>query len=85
MSDNRNWSEFQKITASVFWNKIIAAVKSGGRFAGNLFGDKDEWSNIGDMTFKAEEQVFDLFKRLQIEYFNEIYTDGPTAINTIKR
>lgn len=69
----------------VFWNKIITAIKSGGRFAGNLFGDKDEWSGINDMTFKTQEQVFDLFKELQIEYFNEIYADGPTAISTTKK
>jgi tellurite methyltransferase len=69
----------------LFWNRIIAAIKSGGRFGGNLFGDKDEWSNINDMTFKSKEQVLDLFKEFQIEYFNEICSDGPTATNTIKR
>lgn len=69
----------------MFWSKIIASIKSGGRFAGNLFGDKDEWSDTKDMTFKTKEQVFDLFRGFQIEYFNEIYADGPTAVNTTKR
>jgi len=67
-------------------NRIVNAIKDGGRFAGNFFGKKDEWVHVRrDMTFITKEQIFCLFKGLEFEYFNEIYVDKPTLFNKEKR
>ena len=63
----------------VFWRKILTAIKSGGRFAGNFFGVRDSWANKPDMTFHTEEQVRKLIEIFEIEYFHEMDEDGNSA------
>ena len=63
----------------VFWGKILTAIKSGGRFAGNFFGVRDSWANKPDMTFHTEEQIRKLIEIFQIEYFHEMDEDGNSA------
>ena len=63
----------------VFWGKIMTAIKSGGRFAGNFFGVRDSWANKPDMTFHTEEQVRKLIEIFEIEYFHEMDEDGNSA------
>jgi len=64
-----------------FWNKIVNAISKNGRFAGNFFGDKDNWSHIGDMTFKSDKQIYNLFKDFEIEYYDEVHEKGQTILN----
>lgn len=61
------------------WGKITNALKSGGRFAGQFFGDRDSWVNEPDMTFHTEEQVCTMLAGLEIEYFHEQDEDGEAA------
>ena len=63
-----------------FWGKIVSAIKPGGRFAGNLFGVKDEWAYMTDATFIEKEQIDDLFKDFEIEHFREQYSEGPSVL-----
>jgi tellurite methyltransferase len=58
------------------WQKIVDAIKPGGRFAGQFFGVRDSWANEPDMTFHTEEQVREMFKNFQIESFHEQDEDG---------
>ena len=62
------------------WSKITAAIKPGGRFAGNLFGVKDEWVYMQDATFLTREQVEDLLKDFEIEYLSEMNQIGPSVL-----
>jgi len=59
-----------------FWNKIINAIKPGGRFAGQFFGVNDTWAYRKDMTFHTREQVHMLFDDFEIESFHEQDEDG---------
>jgi len=59
-----------------FWAKIVNAIKSGGRLAGQLFGVRDSWANEPDMTFHTEEQVRKMLENFEIEYFREMDEDG---------
>ena len=59
-----------------FWKKIVAAIKPGGRFAGQLFGINDSWADNPDMTFQTTGQVHELFKDFEIESFQEQDEDG---------
>lgn len=70
-----------------FWNNIVRAIKSGGRFAGHLFGEQDGWKNfINNITLKTKSEIIDLFKNFDIEYFDELCEDRPSVnVGGIKR
>jgi len=54
-----------------FWKKIVAAIKPGGRFAGQLFGVNDSWAHNKDMTFQTTKEARALFSDFEIESFQE--------------
>lgn len=62
-----------------FWQRVAAAVKPGGRFAGQFFGVRDEWANEPAMTFLTEEQVRALFSEFEIEFFHEKDRQGKSV------
>ena len=51
------------------WKRILASLRSGGRFAGDFFGPRHAWASRGDMNFHTEEQVRELCSSLDVEYF----------------
>ena len=54
------------------WGDLLAAIRPGGRFAGQLFGDRDTWATTkGDMTFFEVDAARALFDGMQIESFDE--------------
>lgn len=61
------------------WKNITEAVKPGGRFSGNFFGDKDDWTKFEDMTFHTKDEVRNMFEFFEIEYFHERDEDGESA------
>jgi tellurite methyltransferase len=44
------------------WENIVEHMAVGGRFAGHLFGDKDDWAVNPNYTFHTHEQMLALFK-----------------------
>ncbi len=58
------------------WEQINVSLGIKGRFAGNLFGEHDEWTKYSNMTFHTKEQVHNLFKEFEIEFFYEYNGDG---------
>jgi len=67
-----------------FWAKIVNAIRPGGRFSGNLFGEKDEWIYMQDVTFITIDHIDELFKGFEIEYFKEQYSEGPSVLTPTK-
>jgi len=63
-----------------FWDRITGAIRPGGRFAGNLFGVKDEWNYMPDVTFITRERFDRLFKDFEIEHFREQFSEGPSVL-----
>jgi tellurite methyltransferase len=53
------------------WSKITAALKPGGRFAGDFFGNRHAWAGRPGMTTHSIEQVKALTGSLTLEYFIE--------------
>lgn len=43
------------------WQNIVDHLAVGGRFSGQFFGDKDEWSSDPSLTFLCHEQMLQLF------------------------
>lgn len=60
----------------MLWEKIVEAVKPGGRFAGQFFGVRDSWAVNTDMTFHTEDQVLALLENFETESFHEMDEDG---------
>ena len=66
------------------WSRIVASLRPGGRFCGQLFGDRDGWSGEEDMTFLARESLEELLDGLDVERLDEVEEDGRTAIGNAK-
>lgn len=67
-----------------FWAEIVAALKPGGRFSGQLFGDQDSWASDGRITHLTREQVEQLLQPFTVEYFEEENHPGKTALGELK-
>ena len=66
------------------WERIVSSLRSGGRFSGHLFGDRDEWSNEDDMTFQTRAGAEALLSGFEVELFDEIEEDSETAVGEPK-
>ncbi|HVL38508.1 MAG TPA: class I SAM-dependent methyltransferase [Fimbriimonadaceae bacterium] len=66
-----------------FWQKLVAAMRPGGVFAGQFLGVNDEWRDRGYSTFTSAE-VRRLLAGLETLYYEEVERDGETALGTPK-
>lgn len=66
------------------WERIVASLPAGGRFSGQLFGDRDEWVGDGEMTFHARSEVERLLEPFVLERLSEVDEDGKTALGEPK-
>lgn len=96
MEDAR-WPEAQLVTSSFalpfcppdrfggLWERIVASLPPGGRFCGQLFGERDEWApGSGELTFLARSEVERLLERFVLERLSEVDEDGHTALGEPK-
>jgi membrane dipeptidase len=65
------------------WRRIVAALPPGGRFAGQLFGERDDWAGTG-VTTLTRERVRELLAPFEVERLDEIDADGKTAVGAEK-
>ncbi|OKH39100.1 SAM-dependent methyltransferase [[Phormidium ambiguum] IAM M-71] len=68
----------------VFWQKIVAALRVGGRFCGHLIGDRDSWTAYPQMNCFTRQQVIDLLASLETEWLEEEEHPGKTALGVEK-
>ncbi len=67
------------------WERIYGSLERGGRFAGQLFGDQDDWASTGaspwkgQITFQTRGEVEELVEAFVVELFDELEEDGSTA------
>lgn len=66
------------------WNKIVSAIRSGGRFAGQFFGDSDTWASLPNRTHHSREEVLRLLEGFQIEMMREEEKDDPPDVRNPK-
>ena len=66
------------------WRRIRRSLVPGGRFSGQLFGDRDGWAGERDVTFHAPADAERLFDGLELERFEEVEVDGQTAVGDPK-
>ncbi|MEE3718282.1 class I SAM-dependent methyltransferase [Tumidithrix elongata RA019] len=54
------------------WKKITASLRHGGRFCGQLFGDRDSWATVyPNMTHYSRAQVEPLLQPFDVKHFEE--------------
>jgi SAM-dependent methyltransferase len=77
------------------WERIVASLRPGGRFCGQLFGDRDEWASRPPdafaglasppaITFHTRAEVDALLRDFEVDYLREIDEDGQTAVGDRK-
>jgi SAM-dependent methyltransferase len=58
------------------WERIRAAVRPGGRFSGELLGDRDTWAALEDCTAMSRAAAEAHFAGWTVERFEEEENDG---------
>lgn len=58
------------------WERLRSSLRPGGRFAGELFGDRDSWASDPEMTFHDAAAARTLFEGWGVESFEEEEEDG---------
>jgi tellurite methyltransferase len=53
------------------WERIVASLKPGGRFCGQLLGDRGDWAPQPDMTRHSRDEAMRLLQGLEVELFEE--------------
>jgi tellurite methyltransferase len=66
------------------WRTLTDAIEPGGRFAGQMFGDRDDWAEIPDRSHQTRDEVTRLLAPFQIEHMHEEEDDGHDALQTPK-
>lgn len=61
---------------AMLWDKVVSALPPGGRFAGQIFGDRDSWADDPNMTFSTITATEELLRPFGLESFTEIDEDG---------
>lgn len=61
------------------WRKVVTALLPGGRFAGQLFGQRDSWNGEKNLTFHGEEDVQALLRGFEVEMLKEEEEDSVTV------
>jgi len=66
------------------WSAIVDAIRPGGRFAGQLFGDRDTWALLPDRSHQTREQALAMLDPFDLERFDEDEKPGSDAFGTPK-
>lgn len=66
------------------WTRITAALRPGGVFCGQLFGDRDEWADRADMTVHPRAAVDALVDALAVVQLEEVEGEMETATGAAK-
>jgi SAM-dependent methyltransferase len=60
------------------WARLRASLRPGGRFAGQLYGERDSWAGRPGVTFHTRDAARALFGGWTIEMFDEEETNAVT-------
>lgn len=66
------------------WDRIVAAIRPGGRFAGQFFGDRDSWASRPTRSHHSRDEVLRLLEGFEIEMMNEEEKDDPPELRNPK-
>ena len=72
-------SEFPRV-----WGRIVDSIVPGGRFAGQLFGNRDAWARTG-IVVQTREEVDALLEPFEVERLEEFEGEASTVIGKTKQ
>lgn len=61
---------------AALWEAILSALKPGGVFVGQLFGDRDGWASNPNLTFHSAGAVDALLVDLNVQHLREVEEEG---------
>jgi SAM-dependent methyltransferase len=67
-----------------FWSRLVESLRSGGRFSGQLFGDRDSWIQQANICYHTRAEVEVLLHPFEVEFFEEEAHPGKTALGEEK-
>jgi SAM-dependent methyltransferase len=67
------------------WHEIVASIQPGGRFAGQFFGDRDDWASLPDRTHHTRAQVESHLREFDLEMFQEEDRRSPHSTGEMKQ
>lgn len=66
------------------WAKIVDAIKPGGIFAGQLFGDRDDWASLPDRSHQTRPEIEAMLRPFELIRFDEEEKDANDAFENPK-
>lgn len=66
------------------WERTVNTLAPAGLFAGQLFGDRDEWATIRPESHHTRENVLALLAPFALIHFDEVEKDGDDAMGQTK-
>jgi tellurite methyltransferase len=66
------------------WDRVVAAIRPGGRFAGQFFGKRDTWASLPGRTHHDREEVLKLLDGFEIEMMDEEESDDSPDVRNPK-
>jgi hypothetical protein len=66
------------------WARIVAAIRPGGRFAGQFFGERDSWASRPDRSHHTHDEVVALLGGFDIELLGIEERDDPPDVREPK-
>ena len=61
------------------WRRVVESIEPGGRFSGQLFGDRDEWAKLPDRSHQSRAELDGRFAGFLLEELREEERDSPDA------
>jgi membrane dipeptidase len=65
------------------WGRIVGSLRPGGRFSGQLFGDRDSWAGAG-IVVQTRAEIGELLAPFEVERLDEVDEEGSTVLGTPK-
>ena len=65
------------------WRRIVDSLRPGGRFCGQLFGERDEWAGSG-IVVHTRAELDELLTPFEVESLEEFDGEGGTVIGRRK-
>ncbi len=66
------------------WAWIVGVLVPGGRFAGQFFGDRDEWKPVRPRSHYTRAEVESLLASFEVEWLDEVEKEGQDAMGGVK-
>ncbi len=66
------------------WDWILSRLAPGGRFAGQFFGDRDEWARVRPASHVDRDRLQRLLAPFVVEHLDEVEKDGSDAMGGVK-